>query len=644
MSPAITLMAADLGASFVVAQPADDHPVPMVGLHFCLLESDDVPRMKALITDALVPLGFNTLVVDLSYSGFKFQSDAKVAADPRWEKWGITAEQAREIGDLCRANGIRVVPYFNNMGHQNAQGGPDARNSLLTQYPEFLLGGPSSSPSWNSMVPEIYPIILGMIDEVIDAFGADAFHVGMDEVYRITSEDDPRTRGKDPAALFAKVVNLLHAHIVGARNCEMFMWQDTIAGWHQGETMRRVADMIPKDIVICNWDYGDRPEYPDVRWFQEKGFRVMTGSWNGAAATRSLIRYSQRNDLGNLVGHLYTNWETSYCRSHHLRAALLGEGDQGALPAPSRGVAEAILDTVELLQPGPRYSIDVTTPSTRGMLLTDESVTLRASINEDGVYGSTYTAVVASLVLYRETGEIVRTIGEVRSTDEAPTEFSIDLSPGTYRLRLRGAATRADGSREEFSCGGPELRLVSGDVEAALLAADLERHAPLLPLIDAPPSEGRALLTVSAADLLPTLSANNAGWLSGGHPSAEPLAVGVVFPGATASQPGDQCSITASVDVPDFTGRLHAQLFRADGYSNPEWPGYRFYQLLVDDDVVWEEDVTFEETEYWVDVDITDAARPNESTELTLRIVDRQGVGHYGTASLLGPVLLIELP
>ena len=54
--------------------------------------------------------------------------------------------------------------------------------------------------------------------------------------------------------------------------------------------------------------------------------------------------------------------------------------------------------------------------------------------------------------------------------------------------------------------------------------------------------------------------------------------------------------------------------------------------------------MTFEETEYWVDVDITDAARPNESTELTLRIVDRQGVGHYGTASLLGPVLLIELP
>jgi len=31
--------------------PADES-LPMVGLHFCLLEPDDVPRMKALIIDA----------------------------------------------------------------------------------------------------------------------------------------------------------------------------------------------------------------------------------------------------------------------------------------------------------------------------------------------------------------------------------------------------------------------------------------------------------------------------------------------------------------------------------------------------------------------------------------------------------------
>ena len=64
--------------------------------------------------------------------------------------------------------------------------------------------------------------------ELADAFEADAFHVGMDEVFLIGSEHCPRCKGGDPARLFAKAVNDLHRHIVKERNLELLLWGDRL--------------------------------------------------------------------------------------------------------------------------------------------------------------------------------------------------------------------------------------------------------------------------------------------------------------------------------------------------------------------------------------------------------------------------------
>ena len=45
-----------------------------------------------------------------------------------------------------------------------------------------------------------------------------------------------------------------------------------------------------------------------------------------------------------------------------------------------------------------------------------------------------------------------------------------------------------------------------------------------------------------------------------------------------------------------------------------------------------------------VTVDVTDALRDKGRAELALRILDKRGVGQYGTVSLVGPVRLVGLP
>ena len=84
----------------------------------------------------------------------------------------------------------------------------------------------------------------------------------MDEVFIIGQ--CPRCKGQSRADLFAKAVNDLHAHIAGKRRLQMLMWGDRLL---DGEKMKlgeweaskngtfEAIDLIPKDIVMCDWHY-----------------------------------------------------------------------------------------------------------------------------------------------------------------------------------------------------------------------------------------------------------------------------------------------------------------------------------------------------------------------------------------------------
>ena len=160
------------------------------------------------------------------------------------------------------------------------------------------------------------PIVFDLMDELIDAFEADALHVGMDEVFLIGSEKCPRCKGKDVAELFAGVVNRLHQHLVKEKGVEMLMWGDRLlkspeygSKWEASKTGSHPAiDMVPKDIIICDWHYPLQDDYPSVRFFQEKGFRVLPATCKTTDAALALIRCCRtrrhRADAGLLVHRL----------------------------------------------------------------------------------------------------------------------------------------------------------------------------------------------------------------------------------------------------------------------------------------------------------------------------------------------------
>ena len=157
------------------------------------LQSDE--QAKALIETLpkLAAVGVNVVVIEVDYS-FEFQSHPEVRSTQF-----VTKTEARELTAAAHAQGIRLIPLFNCLGHQSWS---KVTAPLLAKHPEFD-ETPDKFPqnkdiycrSWCPQNPDLNRFVFALIDELIDGFDADAVHVGMDEVFLIASEYCPRCRG-----------------------------------------------------------------------------------------------------------------------------------------------------------------------------------------------------------------------------------------------------------------------------------------------------------------------------------------------------------------------------------------------------------------------------------------------------------------
>ena len=289
---------------------------PWRAVHLLDYNSDVALEALGQNLGKLADMGINTVILEVDYNfAFKSHPELRRGSNP------ITRDGARKFAATCRKLGIRLIPEFQSLGHQSWQG---ETFPLLTVYPLFDIT-PGAFPGnqgvycreWDPLNPAVTKIVFQLMDEIIDAFRADAIHVGMDEIFLLGSELSPSTKGQNPAALFAKAVNDIHQHLVRERHVEMLMWGDRLIDgknndfgeWESSMNGTAAAiDMIPKDIIVCPWHYEPRDAYPSIPMFLDKGFRVLPAGWNKLEATTALIAYSRQYDDPKLLGYMFTTW------------------------------------------------------------------------------------------------------------------------------------------------------------------------------------------------------------------------------------------------------------------------------------------------------------------------------------------------
>jgi hypothetical protein len=173
------------------------------------------------------------------------------------------------------------------------------------------------------------------MDELADACQADAFHVGMDEVFLLGEDDCARCKGKNKADLFAQEVRTLHDHLAKSGRT-MWMWGDRfldgdvtgLGKWEAATNGTAPAlRQAPKDIVICDWHYDDAP--PTALYFAVEGLPVVSSPWRKsgiALAQLDLIRQARENGPEAIGGRARGVVQTTWCEMGPFVATYSGKG------------------------------------------------------------------------------------------------------------------------------------------------------------------------------------------------------------------------------------------------------------------------------------------------------------------------------
>jgi hypothetical protein len=284
------------------------------GVHLAMSSDADADTLGAALPH-LRSVGVNVVVVEVNYH-FEFKAHPELR-----DGSVVTKARAQALAGLARTLGIRLIPQLNCLGHQSWK---QTTAPLLAKHPEFD-ETPGQFPgnqgiycrSWCPQHPGVNLVVFALIDELMEAFGADAFHVGMDEVFLIASEHCPRCKGGDPAKLLAKAINDLHGHLVGKRKLEMLLWGDRLLdakalGYSEWEAAKNgtagALALIPKDIVICDWHYGNQAKYPSVPWLLEQGFQVWPSGWQPLEASKAFSNFALQESHARMLGFLCTTW------------------------------------------------------------------------------------------------------------------------------------------------------------------------------------------------------------------------------------------------------------------------------------------------------------------------------------------------
>ena len=306
-------------------KPAD-RPLPVRGFCIPAPSPNRLDEFIKFIDEELAPRSVNALILRVDY-GFKFTSRPEMA-----DSNGLSKEQARQIADACRNHQIRIIPLINLLGHQSWQSNC---GKLLKVHPEFdetpevkfaekyVWPNPDRlyCKSYCPRHPDVHEVVFALVDEICDAFGADAFHAGMDEVFYIGEDQCPRCKGRNKAELFADEVRVIHDHLQPAKR-QLWLWGDRLLDgkttglgeWEASTNDTHTAvDLIPKDVVICDWHYA-RADQTAI-YFAMKGLDVVSCSWKNpdvaAMQVKDMVRFRESSTArmkGHFLGVAQTVW------------------------------------------------------------------------------------------------------------------------------------------------------------------------------------------------------------------------------------------------------------------------------------------------------------------------------------------------
>ena len=265
-------------------------------------DSDALRHLGALSEKLFAPLKINTIILECPFVKWD-------ALAGQHHKQGMSKEDLQKLLAIAEENYIRVWPLVPTYSHSEW--------FFHNNKDLDMLDNPKDRRSYNSLHPGVRVKLARLLDEVLEAFHHPEYlHIGHDE---LLGEHPVRPEGRKVgiAKLFYDDT-MWHYEFLKKRGVGMMMWQDmliskrethpaAVANGRKGTEMLRKK--LPRDIVICCWNYLDRMQgtYPEVDRFREDGFPVAGAGWFNPGNLEALSAYCLKKGA---IGMIDTTWHS----------------------------------------------------------------------------------------------------------------------------------------------------------------------------------------------------------------------------------------------------------------------------------------------------------------------------------------------
>lgn len=227
--------------------------------------------------------GYNILLLhfcDDAGSSIRFPSMPQLAG-----KRAFSAKEIANLVEYADKRGIEVIPELESLGH----------TGYITERKEFAHLRDGIQGKQFAAICPVHPetrrIFSTLISDLSKMFRSKYIHVGLDEA---SLGSNPMTiemlKNKKKYEIYAEYVCWLHSE-VAKHGKQMMMWGDhllanlpeTLTNLDLDAISPKIAEMIPKDIIVCHWHYIRKPPSEPVNYLIKKGFQVVacpaTSAW-----------------------------------------------------------------------------------------------------------------------------------------------------------------------------------------------------------------------------------------------------------------------------------------------------------------------------------------------------------------------------
>jgi hypothetical protein len=289
--------------------------------HIGLRGNEDLKIVKEIIYNSRNAY-LNELVLMIR-SGVGFKS-LKPELTRKWKY-----EDLNELIQYSNELGIKVIPEIKLLTHQE--------KLFKNSYPHLMFNKTTYNPDDN----RTYEVVFPLIDEIIDIFQCDTFHIGHDEVagYRKDKNEKYIKSGEvgiTPKQYLRDVIKL-HDYLK-SKGIKTMMWADMLldrgefkemnrSGMHGGNGFKNIIDDLPKDIIMGNWHYFQKSKnYPTYDYLINKGFNVYGAIWKDSVTNKNFTSYINNSNFNNKA-IMATAWGNINSKSNEMTEILMKAGN-----------------------------------------------------------------------------------------------------------------------------------------------------------------------------------------------------------------------------------------------------------------------------------------------------------------------------